>query len=358
MNRREQELFLALCSFKKADKQKIRGMLEEYGTPEVLGQLFCNRMQAVAYGVIKDSGALNLADREFRNALAAAYEQNVSKNKSFFHSINLLTDILQEHRNRYAMLKGALLCKLYPDGYRTSNDIDLLVRPGDITEIGETLTAAGFRQGYIRNGVFEAADRSKIIESRMTRGETVPYILTVNLPFMPFLEVDINFSQDYKNGDGLMLESMMSHVQTVNNQGVKLETLNKYDFFIHLCCHLYKEATTLPWVKMGRDMTFYKFCDIYMLMFAFLPIEIDKLFCRAKELGAEAICSCVMLWTDALFQTATPQIQEYAKKNLEGRESILSEVIDPTGGRHLIYTEKDIRRRFFTGNRMRLLKEV
>ena len=80
---------------------------------------------------------------------------------------------------------------------------------------------------------------------------------------------------------------MMSHVQTVNNQGVKLETLNKYDFFIHLCCHLYKEATTLPWVKMGRDMTFYKFCDIYMLMFAFLPIEIDKLFCRAKELGAE-----------------------------------------------------------------------
>lgn len=81
MNRREQELFLALCSFKKADKQKIRGMLEEYGTPEVLGQLFCNRMQAVAYGVIKDSGALNLADREFRNALAAAYEQNVSKNK-------------------------------------------------------------------------------------------------------------------------------------------------------------------------------------------------------------------------------------------------------------------------------------
>lgn len=256
------------------------------------------------------------------------------------------------------MLKGALLCKLYPEGYRTSNDIDLLVRPGDITEIGEALTAAGFRQGYVRNGVFEAADRSEIIKSRMTRGETVPYILAVNLPFLPFLEVDINFSQDYKNGDERMLESMLSRVQTVNIRGVQMETLNKYDFFIHLCCHLYKEATTLPWVRMGRDMTLYKFCDIYLLMFAFLPIEIDKLFCRAKELGAEAICSCVMLWTDALFQTATPQIQEYAKKNLDGRESILSEVIDPTGGRRLIYTEKDIRRRFFAGDRMKLLKEV
>lgn len=358
MNNKEQELFLELCSFRKANRQKIKDLLKENGTPEVLGQLFCNRMQAVAYGVIRDSGALSIVNREFKNSLEAAYEHNVNKNKSFFQCIDLLSDILRGHKNKYAMLKGALLCKIYPEGYRTSNDIDLLVRPKDVTEIGDALIARGFRQGYIRNGEFEAADRSKIIESRMTRGETVPYILEVNLPSMRFLEVDINFSQDYKNSNGVLLESMLSHKQTVNIKGMKLETLDKYDFFIHLCCHLYKEAATLPWIRMGRDMTLYKFCDIYMLMVDFLPIEIDKLFIRAQELGTEEICSCVMLWTDALFGAATPQIQEYAKTGLRHKESILNGVVDPTGQRRLIYTERDIRRRFFSHNRIKLLKEV
>lgn len=256
------------------------------------------------------------------------------------------------------MLKGAFLCQCYPEGFRTSNDVDLLVRPEDITEIGETLISAGFRQGYIRNGTFEAASRYRIIESRMTRGETVPYIKEVNLPFMRFLEVDINFSQDYKNGDGLLLNSMLNNVRTVTVKGLTLETLDKYDFLIHLCCHLYKEATTLPWIEMGRDMTLYKFCDICMMLSEFLPVEIGKLFLRAKELGAEAICSCVLLWTDALFQIATPQMQEYAKTNLRGREVLLHQVFDPVGHRHLIYTETDIRRRFFSRNRIKLLKEV
>lgn len=358
MNRKEQELFLALCGYQKTDRQKIKMMIKEYASPELLGQLFCNRMQATAYGVIRDSDALQLVDREFRNALGSAYEQNVSKNKSFIQCICLLTELLQKHKNKYAMLKGALLCQRYPEGFRTSNDVDLLVRPEDITEIGDTLLSAGFRQGYLRNGTFEAAPRSRIIESRMTRGETVPYIKEVNLPFMRFLEVDINFSQDYKNGDGLLLNSMLNNVQTVTVKGLTLETLDKYDFLIHLCCHLYKEATTLPWVEMGRDMTFYKFCDIYMTLSDFLPIEIDQLFFRAQELGADAICSCVLLWTDALLQMATPQMQEYAKTNLRGREVLLNQVIDPIGHRNLVYTETDIRRRFFSRNRIKLLKEV
>ena len=80
------------------------------------------------------------------------------------------------------MLKGAVLCKKYPKGYRTSNDIDLLVCPERVTQIGKALIKEGFRQGDIRNGTFIPASRKEIIESRMTRGETIPYIKEVNLP--------------------------------------------------------------------------------------------------------------------------------------------------------------------------------
>ena len=100
----------------------------------------------------------------------------------------------------------------------------------------------------------------------MTRGETVPYIKKVKFPEMQFLEVDINFSLDYKQGDTALLEEMMKNTVIEEKDGFCVRTLRRDDFFIHLCAHLYKEATTLPWVEMRRDMTLYKYCDIYMLL--------------------------------------------------------------------------------------------
>ena len=47
--------------------------------------------------------------------------------------------------------------------------------------------------------------------------------------------------------------------------GISVNILGDEDFFLHLCAHLYKEATTLPWIEMHRDMTLYKYCDIYII---------------------------------------------------------------------------------------------
>ena len=79
MNKIEKQLFWELCSFIKPNKHKLKLLLNEGATPEVLGQLFFNRMQAVAYGVLKESELLHELNREFRNSLAYAYQQNVEK---------------------------------------------------------------------------------------------------------------------------------------------------------------------------------------------------------------------------------------------------------------------------------------
>lgn len=34
------------------------------------------------------------------------------------------------------------------------------------------------------------------------------------------------------------------------------------DFFLHLCCHFYKEATNAMWIYNINDITFIKLCDI------------------------------------------------------------------------------------------------
>lgn len=358
MKKQEEDLFFELCRFKNKKADEMEALLQDYASPSVLGHLFFNRMQAIAYGTLKDCGLLGLVNREFRNSLAAAHQQNSQKNNSFFDCLGRLCEILSPHTKRYAMLKGALLCQLYPEGYRTSNDVDLLVRPKDVTVIGETLQDAGFRQGHIQNGEFVPASRREIVESKMLRGETVPYILEVNLPQMRYFEVDINFSLDYKNGDTDILSDMLAHT-VVNRSGKRgIVTLDPIDFFIHLCTHLYKETTTLPWVKMKRDMTLYKFCDLYMLLHDWTKEDLQSLFQRAEQLGMSDICRAAIVWTDDLFGIRNDEIMENVRLGLLGRESILHEVIAPTEHKKFIYTERDTRTRFFAEDRTALLKEV
>ena len=140
MKEKEKQFFKALCKFK--DKFEDPSLIE-FATPAVLGHLFFNRMQGVAYDVLKRNGLLGKVNREFRNSLSAAYDQNIQKNDIFEKCIAMLSEILSPCTCKVAMLKGAYLCAHYPDGYRTSNDVDLLVLPKDVTSIGHLLSSHG-----------------------------------------------------------------------------------------------------------------------------------------------------------------------------------------------------------------------
>ena len=355
MEQKEIMLFKELC---KCKSNTFDTTLLEYATAHVLGQLFFNRMQGVAYGTLCRYGLLGQVNREFRNSLKEAYEQNLKKNHSFEQCVKQIADILIQNECQVAMLKGAWLCMHYPEGYRTSNDIDLLVRPEDVTTVGSVLENTGFRLGNIRNGVFIPATRREIITSRMMRGETVPYIKEVNLPGMKYLEVDINFSLDYKNSKTDILEEMLKEVTIVEEKEIRIPTLRKEDFFLHLCAHLYKEATTLWWVKMHRDMTFYKYCDIYMLLEELSEKELARLFARAKELGMEKICGYAIVETTELFDIYVGGALQEAKKVLEKDPDFVLRVVSPEDKKCFNYQTKDSTKRFFMRERTDDLEEV
>ena len=115
MNQKEKELFFELCRYRDQNPQKLRNLIKKgAATPAVLGHLFYNRMGGIAFGVLKENGLLGETNREFRNTLESRYVLNREKNESYFRCLKLLTRVLKGCEGKYALLKGAYLCKAYP----------------------------------------------------------------------------------------------------------------------------------------------------------------------------------------------------------------------------------------------------
>ena len=135
-------------------------------------------------------------------------------------------------------------------------------------------------------------------------------------------------------------------------------TLRSDDFFVHLYSHLYKEATTLPWVEMMRDMTMYKYCDIYMLLSDAPNGKIDCLFNRAKELEMEKVCAFAVFQMSRLFLFENMYAVSVAEEILNSDPMFIHSIISPKEKKEYVFTQRDIEKRFFADNRKKLLQEV
>ena len=329
----ENHLVLSLCRFLDYEKEEIHSAFESgVDLPVVLGQILYHRMGGVAYETLNSIGILPKLNREFRSVLSLTYESNCMKTDSFYMALAELSELFSNVKFPYAFLKGSYLVSLYPKGLRTSNDLDILVNPNDVTLIENLLKSNGFVQGYLHGNEFRQATRQEIIYSKMNRGETVPFVKQINLPYMNYMEIDINFSLDFKAiGGTTFVFSLLKRAERniVTSKG-SLYTLSKADFLIHLCAHLYKEASIYNWVQMGRDLSLYKFCDIYLYVHKFMDDRSARELERAiRQYGMQKECYYALYFTRLLFSIRNPALDSLLE-NIQPQDlSYIRRIYDP-----------------------------
>lgn len=356
--RKENQTILELCKFLNPDKDKLETLMNgPLDYPYILGQLLYNRMGAVGYYTLKQCNLLGQVNREFRNTLKAMVEVGAEKTNSLIQSLAELKPVFQGTSFPYTLLKGAYLANLYPEGLRTSNDIDVLVCQKDITQLSDALKRNGFQQGNIRNGSFVPATRAEIVSSRMNRGETIPFVKKVDLPKMEYLELDINFSLDFKaTGNMNVVDSFLKHAEPLIQNTIL--TLSPVDFLIHLCVHLFKEATVINWVNMGRDLSLYKFCDIYLFVNQFM----DENFCRKfidaiVAYGLQKECYYALYHTKMLFHIDSRFLNEILSAVQPCKISFMKQIIDPQNNKIYAY-DSEITEWIFCSNRKENIYEI
>lgn len=358
----ENNFVLELCKFNSDNKSLVEKFLsnKDLNLPYILGQLQFNRIGGIAYFMFQKYGLLKQLNREMRNSLRTTYEQNCVKAQYLVDTEEFLVEVFKDVTFKYALLKGAYLVQLYPKGFRTSNDIDILIQEKDLSFIESRLKDFGFIQGNVRNDILEPALRSEIISSRINRGETVPWIKEVNWSSQKFIEIDLNFSLDYKpNGSQNTVQTFLERsCMNIFTKAGSLPTLSTADFFIQLCTHLYKEATTIAWIKMKRDLSLYKFVDIYLFIHKFFNAEfVTEIAELVVNLGVAKECMYTLVRTKELFDINNTFVDKLIDMLSLVGEYNLDYVYDPQNKRFYKF-DVAFREWMFLPNRITALKEV
>lgn len=360
---REKNLLFELIRFKDWDREQLKILLEpgiQY--PWLLGQLCFHRVGGVAFWVLEQSGLAAKVNREFRNSLKTVYEMNRLKTGAYQANLARMGELFEAAEFPHAFLKGAYLCcRLYPKGLRTSNDYDLLLAPKDISACEKLLKGAGFIQCFYRYGQKpQPATRQQIIACRMNRGETVPFLRESGEPFMDYVEADLNFSlEEHAKGNLKVVPAMLEETETFLCEGRKISTLSRRDFLIQLCVHLYKEAVGFHWVKDGRDLSLYKFCDLYGLLWEEHSEEfLRSLGERILQFGFTKECYYALYTTCRIFPSLLdfPELKRFMEQRKPEDDGGLNRVIDRENGVTYRY-QGDFLDWFFCGDRRSLLKE-
>ena len=355
---KENEFVLELCKFKDNNKDILEKYLAmDLNMPYVLGQIQYNRIGGIAYYTLKEKGLLGAVHREFRNSLKTVYESDKIKTQSFKKELSRLCEMFHSVDFKYAFLKGALLASIYPEGLRTSNDYDILVNKENITEVSDILKKNGFRQGNVRNDIFIPADRREIISSRMNRGETVPFIKDIGMPFMKYSEIDINFSIDFKaTGSENIVGRLLADAEAlIYTDTGNLLSLSREVFLIHLCTHIYKEAATYKWVEMGRDLSLYKFVDIYLYCCEFMDGHLaGALQNKIKEFKLQRECYFAFYNTRLLFNIKNAFLDELLDRICPENTDFMKLIYKPDEDKYYCYDESFTEWIFISGRRNKL----
>lgn len=217
------------------------------------------------WGMFDDAGP-RVPNRDFYRSMLFFHRQ---RNAAILAEADALLELLEEHRDDVLPRKGAYLVPyVYGDpGLRPMADIDLLVRPQVAGAVARILAERGYRPNTV-----DADRRSSRPIDRRT--ELFWRIHTNNLPVMnrlvpdnPYLEVlavdVVTALSQPKSPFRLPVEDVLARaVDHRLPSGRTIRVLDPVDLLIDLCCHLFKESTTVRYLYRGKHQRLIQYCDI------------------------------------------------------------------------------------------------
>ncbi|MCG9780666.1 nucleotidyltransferase family protein [Photobacterium damselae] len=282
----ETKLLIMLCSY-DFDRNEVIELMEKSRWEYFLGLCCKHKVGGIIYYTSLKNELLNHIPHRVYYYLKYFYIGNERRNEIMFRELNRLMDYFHSYNVEVLPLKGAILASDIYESYgeRSLNDLDFFIRKKEQKNIASVMKSLGYVQGGF--------DRAKRQIIPMTREEDIlwkmkmfnmyPFTMKFDDDYIDDITIDFTF--------GLIFEQHNDISELLFKNKVNIgcyETLSKSYFFIHLCCHLYKEYSRDEWRSLGLSVNLIKVIDIYRFYHKhFKRCSINDINEKAEELGVK-----------------------------------------------------------------------
>lgn len=239
---------------------------------------------------------LNLSENtnlsfQYKRLFLFSYLGNKQRNEVLFNELFNILNHFYNEKIDIIPLKGLVLTPLvYKDyGIRTLNDLDFLISINSKSIVSSELKKLGYKMGkydYFATQFTEITREEELLW-KMHLGNLHPHVKKGPNDYLNYINVDFSYDVDLKKeytASRLLIENSIDS----EILGVRTKMLNEIDFLIHICIHLYKEATNVEWVYLHAELNLIKFCDLREYTLSIVDkLDWTELSVRAKELGAD-----------------------------------------------------------------------
>ena len=347
---------IALELLKYNLNENIEGSLkrDDINWINILGYLSYHRVIGLVYSKINNIN-VRLLDYPVFFSSYMIYEAQRIRTIEQQKNVSIISDELNKNNIKHVFLKGTILNSiLFEYGTRASNDIDILINKKDINKVRSILNNIGFIQGkydYKNNKIIEYSN-DEINNFENNIGETAPFVKISNNPAIKTIDVDVNFSLDWKpEYNEETINNFLDKRILVNNKetGSKIYSLSNEYNFIELCMHFYKDAALIDLVKKRKVIDLYKIIDIYyFIMKYFEEINLEEVCSIIKNNNIDNEIFFTLKYINTLFvDSYTDKIKQLIE-NLDYDENIVNTIFDQYDNSIKMYTKDSIKDRIFT----------
>ena len=229
--------------------------------PRIFQTAIQNKVLGLLYDNLKKLDLLSKIPSRYEKNAKYFYLGNAIRNSETLEEYEKVIRIITDEGVKAVPLKGIYLTpNMYKNyGSREMSDVDLLVKKEDCPKLIDIMTELGYEQGSYnkKTGKVDAYSKEKKMLWKMNMNTMIPFAKPTDSPYSECFKFDISFNLDLKL-DPNPVPWMIDRANKVD----ELWHLKPSDFFIHLCCHLYKEASNAEWIYQNKDINLIKFCDV------------------------------------------------------------------------------------------------
>ena len=246
-----------------------------------------NKVIGFVYYNLDRFGLLDRLPKQIIRLLRFYYIGNSFRNEVYLQEFQKIEKKFIQEGVTYAPLKGIFfLTDLYKDiPSRSLNDIDCMIDYKQYNVVKQIMQEEGYEQTEYdgTDKVYRPISRKKAVFWNLHMNNAYPFRREIGNIFCERINFDFCFGLDKNNRK--VVSNMLCRMSKKNQ-------LNNYDFFIHLCAHLYKEAVNDMWIWSGSDINLVKFTDLREFSLKYMSInDFYKAVDLAREEGGQILKS-------------------------------------------------------------------